>query len=245
LLRRLLAQHPDILAGFDTGVAPSVAFQWRNFATSLGSLHQEFFFLNPKTVSTIMGRMLEGALRAEGEKRIIFEKTSLNIVAFEAIGEMLPGAKFIHVVRDGRDVAASLMSCDWRHNETGRLLPHVSDPVKAIEYWSSLVSAGLAAERKLGQGKRIIRVRYEDLASNPEDTMLKLCEFIGLIPSSEETLCPLLAESDYRGMERDSLPLLLAPLTRSRIHRHKHDFSPEVIRSLEQSAGPVLAALGY
>jgi len=102
LLRRLLAQHPGVLAGSDTAIAPSVAFQWRNFAQSLGTLHQEFFDLEPEAVSGIMGRFLEGSLRAENERRIIFEKTSINVAAFEALADMLPGVRSIIAVASGK-----------------------------------------------------------------------------------------------------------------------------------------------
>ncbi|GJL91679.1 sulfotransferase family protein [Hyphococcus sp.] len=245
LLRRFLARHPDILAGPDTAIAPSVAFQWRHFAQSLGSLHKEYFDLEPAAVSAILGRFLEGALRAEHERRIILEKTSVNVAAFEALADMMPHAKFIHVVRDGRDVAASLLQRDWRDPATGHPFAHVSDANAAITYWASLIATGIAAERKLRASGRVLRVRYEDIVLQPEATVTTILNFIGAEWPPSKPLDPPLVDSDYRGMERDSLPLLQGAVTRTRVGRYKTDFPSSLLRQIEESGGPALTALGY
>ena len=245
LLRRFLARHPRVLAGADTAIAPSVAFQWRHFAQSLSTLHQDFFELAPEDVAGIMGRFLEGSLRADNELRIIVEKTSVNVAAFDALADMMPGAKFIHVVRDGRDVAASLLQRDWRDPATGHPFPHVSDAHAAMSYWASLVATGIAAERKLKASGRILRVAYEDMVSKPAETVRAILKFIGAEwPPSAPLQAPLI-DSDYRGMERESLPLMLQPVTAARVGRHRSELTPAVIRDLEASTGPALTALGY
>ncbi|WP_375204449.1 sulfotransferase family protein [Hyphococcus sp.] len=245
LLRRLLARHPEILAGPDTGAAPAIAFQWRNYAQSLGGLHEKYFDLKPDYVADTMGRFLEGLLRAEREQRTIVEKTSLNVVAFEALSVILPAAKFIHVVRDGRDVTASLLERNWRDPSTGQPFPHVSDRMAAIQYWSGLVAAGLDAEKKLGPRGRIFRVRYEDLAARPESAAKAICEFLDLDWPAAKDLKPPLANDDYLGLERDSLPLMLGPVTASRIGRHRRVMPADIVRQLEDAGRPTLAALGY
>ena len=245
LLRKMVAPHPQILAGPDTGIAPSVAFQWKNFAETLGGLHRDHFDLSPGMVAETMGRFLAGALRAESEARIIVEKTSLNVAAFEALADMLPGAKFIHVVRDGRDVVASLLERDWRDPATGAAFAHVTDPAAAIDYWASLIAAGIAAERKLAGAGRMLRLRYEDLAGRPRATLAAVCKFIGAAWPIEGAIPPALENSDYRGMERDSLPMLLGPVTPTQIGRYKKMLSPATQDLITARAGPALTALGY
>ena len=245
LLRKVIARHPRILAGPDTGAAPSIAFQWRNYAQSLGGLHEKYFDLQPDYVAETMGRFLETILRAEGETRIILEKTSLNVAAFEALAVILPAAKFIHVVRDGRDVATSLLERSWRDPATGQPFPHVSDRKAAIDYWAGLVATGLAAENTLEDQGRIFRLRYEDLAVRPEGAMKAVCEFLDIDWPATEPLRPPLANEDYIGLERDSLPMMLGPMTSSRIGRHRRVLQPDVIRQLEDAAKPALTALGY
>jgi hypothetical protein len=211
----------------------------------LGSLHKDYFDLEPSAVSGIMGRFLEGALRTENERRTIVEKTSLNVAAFDSLAEMMPGAKFIHVVRDGRDVAASLLERDWCDPATGQPFAHVSDPKAAITYWSALAAIGLAAEQKLEASGRVIRISYENIVRRPEQTQEKVFQFIGAEWPAHEPPGPPLADSDYRSMERDSLPLLLGEITSVRIGRHTSDLSPAIIRQIEETGRPALTALGY
>lgn len=245
LLRKIIARHPRVLAGPDTGAAPSIGLQWRNYAQSLGGLHEKYFDLEPDYVAETMGRFLETILRAESETRIILEKTSLNITAFDALAVILPAAKFIHVVRDGRDVAASLLERNWRDPATGQPFAHVSDRQAAIDYWSGLTATGLAAEKKLEGSGRLIRVRYEDLAGRPDSAIKTICDFLEIDWPSAAPLRPPLANEDYIGLERDSLPLMLAPMTSSRIGRHRRILTPDIIRQLEDGGRPALTALGY
>ena len=245
LLRKMIARHPCVLAGPDTGAAPSIALQWRNYAQSLGGLHEKYFDLQPDYVAETMGRFLETILRAEGETRIILEKTSLNVAAFDALATILPGAKFLHVVRDGRDVATSLLERSWRDPATRQPFPHVSDRKAAIGYWAGLVAVGLEAEQKLKPTGRIFRLRYEDLAGRPDSALKTVCEFLDIDWPPAEPLRPPLANEDYTGLERDSLPMMLGPMTSSRIGRHRRVLQPDVIRQLEDAARPALTALGY
>jgi len=78
-------------------------------------------------------------------------------------------AKFIHIVRDGRGVASSIIPLDWGPNNI----------IKAAYWWTERVAYGLAAESFLGNDK-IIRVRYEDLVINPSVTIKQLCSFLNI-----------------------------------------------------------------
>lgn len=80
-----------------------------------------------------------------------------------------PDAKFIHIIRDGRGVAASIMPLDWGPNSI----------IKAARWWMRLVSFGLAAETFLDP-EQIMRVKYEDLVHRPEETLQMVCQFLGI-----------------------------------------------------------------
>lgn len=244
VLRKILATHPRFRTGPDTGAAPAVAFQWREFATNLGNLHRDYFDLDDDAVAAIMGRFLAAILRQDGEPRIVFEKTSLNAVAFEPLARILPAARFIHVVRDGRDVAASLLDRDWTDPRTGAPFAHVADPLAAMTYWTRLAGIGLAGEDALGRDGRILRVRYEDLAADPDAEAARICGFLGVEWPPPE-LAPAPGAADYFGLERESLPALLGPVTTSRIGRWRERFTGEERRALEEIGRGALRALGY
>ena len=216
LLRRLLEPHSRIHCGPDTGLPPAIAMQWQAFANQLGTLHASDFGLEAEDVRHAMADLLAGLFDtplAADPRQVLIEKTALNVAAFEQLGQMLPGAKFIHVVRDGRDVGASLLARDWR-DANGQAYPHVSQPAAALKYWGDLTGIGLRAERALAG--RVHRVRYEDLVTRPKPTLTALTDFLGL--KYEPAMLHFSARPiELKGLERDSLPLINRALTQRRI----------------------------
>lgn len=97
------------------------------------------------------------------------DHTPDNVYNLTTLLEAFTDAKAVHIIRDGRAVAASMMPLDWGPN-TARGAGH---------YWVENVSYGLAAESILNQD-RITQVRYEDLVSSPEQVLEWLCSWLGL-----------------------------------------------------------------
>jgi hypothetical protein len=242
LMRRLLAGHPEIRCGADTGIAPAIAMQAADFAATLGSLHRTEFHLDDSDVRRIFGKIVAKCLAPNEDRRVVCEKTSLNVLVFEQLALLLPKARFIHVVRDGRDVASSLLMRDWRSPQTGARFPHVSDPAAAADYWKALATIGLKAEQSLAPSGRLMRVSYESLVDNTADVLADLCDFLGV---SDEEIVDAPDEIEWLGMERDSLPMLLQPVSSSQVDISRTRLSPDVRRQIEDIASPALAALGY
>ncbi|WP_417489627.1 sulfotransferase family protein [Maricaulis sp.] len=217
VMRRLLAGHSRIHCGPDTGLPVAIAMQWKNFATQLGELHSQDFGLEAEQVRANMAELLTGLI---GEPidglpgHRLVEKTSLNILAFERLGRLLPQARFVHIVRDGRDVAASLLQRDWRGPD-GRPFAHVSEPGAALQYWCDLTGIGLQAETAIGPG-RLLRLRYEDVVKKPKRSVTALLRFLGL-EYEPATLNYSGNPIELIGLERDSLPLVDAPVCADRI----------------------------
>src|SRR5436190_16933042 len=86
-----------------------------------------------------------------------------------AIAEYLPNAKFVYLVRDGRDVALSLLR--------GHL--HAFHVYFAAEYWAWTQRSCLNALADPAKSARIHVLKYEDLIASPEAVMRALMQFIG------------------------------------------------------------------
>jgi Sulfotransferase family len=97
------------------------------------------------------------------------DKTPMHVLYLGRLGRMFPEARFVHLVRDGRDVALSYLDAAWG--------PATVEEA-AVE-WRRRVAAGRRAGRRLGPG-RYVEVRYEDLAADPEPVVRRLCEFTTL-----------------------------------------------------------------
>lgn len=122
-------------------------------------------------------RLLDGPTLAElvdalyrlysGEKPRWGDKTPGYVHEINRLHRLLPCAKFIHVIRDGRDVCLSLRGTGWRGDVTW--------PIG--RYWSECVSAGCAQGRALPRGL-YAEIAYEDLVLNTEGTVRRVCEFL-------------------------------------------------------------------
>jgi protein-tyrosine sulfotransferase len=240
LLRALLSTHPGIYCGSDTVLAPPIVMQWKSFSTSLGQLHSTDFALDSEAVRQNMAQLLIGVL-GPGDSVQIVDKSPLNVVVFADLARLLPQAKFVHVVRDGRDVAASLLERDWRHPQTGQAFDHVRDPLAALTYWARLAGAGVRAEAEIGP-QRCLRVRYEDLVQRPKRTLKALFAFMEL-EMPRDVFEFHRRSLDLVGTERDSEALLSKPLTRNRVGR-----APAPLKARAHSISQIsslLAQLGY
>lgn len=101
--------------------------------------------------------------RAAG-KRYIIEKTPGHIHRLEAIRRHVPNARLVIMVRDGRDVTASLARRYHGNFERG------------LARW--VADTGIAVAE---QGRPDVFVlRYEDLVGGPEAMLRRLCSFLGL-----------------------------------------------------------------
>lgn len=106
------------------------------------------------------------------------EKTPRHVRYVDEIERLVPGARFIHVLRDGRDVVASVVEVSRRH--PGRWAGERT-PAGALEVWAGDVRRSLA----VAGGERHHLVRYEALVADPGGTLREACRFAGLGWESE------------------------------------------------------------
>jgi hypothetical protein len=175
------------------------------------------------------------ALYAEARgKRRYAEKTPINIMNIPLLATLFPESRFIHLIRDGRDVALSYLDTDFGVDT----VPH------AAIYWRRFVREGRRAGRRLGPA-RYREVRYEELLADPERTLRELCQFVDLpyAPSMleyPERANELMADVPHR---EHHTRLALPPTAGLRDWRRDMD-GPDV-ELFEAIAGDLLDELGY
>ena len=105
-----------------------------------------------------------------GAKRYFGDSTPVNIMQSDLIFRLLPESKFIHVVRDGRDVAASVVQEKWGPNE------HFA----ALNWWANRIKTGKSALNQVPT-ENCMEVRIEDLVIHRrEETLAKILDFLQL-----------------------------------------------------------------
>ena len=178
------------------------------------------------------------------------DKTPYYVRKMDVIKEVLPEARFVHLIRDGRGVAQSIMHL-WFGPDTIE---------EAAEFWVARIDEARRKARRLGD--HYIEVRYEDVVRDPEPHLRRICEFVEL-PWDERILTyyehideriametpPEEIAPDGRVVATEERLKIMENLSRppdpSRIDRWKDDMAAQDQRTFESIAGERLAELGY
>ena len=160
------------------------------------------------------------------------DKTPPFVLHMDLLARLFPEARFVHLIRDARDVSRSLVGTSFGPNGIAR----------AAEIWSRRVSRGRASGARLG-GKRYLEVRYESLVSRPEAVLRDVCALAEL-RFSDEMLRPELAVTTVPDRERPHHTNLARPLTPG-LRDWRHDMPDAEVAVVEAVAGALLTELGY
>jgi len=141
--------------------------------------------------------------------------------------EQFPGLKFLHVVRDGRDMAYSANQNQLTKHRDALLDSSEltwPEPLQSIALWARLNTrvADYGEQRLRGQ---YARIRFEDLCREPVKTIGRVLEFFGL-------------EGDVESMARTEVA---SPASLARWRSQP----PETIEALNRQAGSALRRFGY
>ncbi len=159
------------------------------------------------------------------------EKTPRYIENIPMLAGMFPDARFIHIVRDGRDVALSYAHVDFGPRTVA----------KAAQLWSRRVAAGIRDGRPLGP-QRYIEIRNEDLANDTEAEVTKICSFLGI----EADPAMFDEKARARGIvEKSKHNFDPAAGGRKRMSDWRTEMRPRDIEVVETVAGDVLSQVGY
>ncbi len=244
LLRMMLDSHRRICCGPESSV-------FRRRALNPESLAERFGF-PPAEVQAIYDRARSRpqfidefaalCLQKTGKARWA-EKTPRNISRIAEIFRCFPEARFVHVLRDGRDVACSLRTHPRHRVENGKLVP--LDTWKPIAGCARRWRDDIEGSRPFWGDPRFHTVRYEDLVLDPRPVLEKLMNFLGE-PWDEAMLAHAGAGSPFRDVTRFAQnPEALAAVSTASLSRWQRDLDAKDRRVFKRIAGPLLVELGY
>lgn len=134
-------------------------------------------------------------LQQAAQKKLFVSKRTANNRRLQTLDAIFPQAKYLHLIRDGRDVAASLSRVEWWNDHPLWWDPYHRTPRQALAYgvdmlwlcahnWvkeTEVIEHGLAQINSSQQ----LDVRFEDLVTSPIAEMQRLLDFLGLPQSVE------------------------------------------------------------
>lgn len=203
----------------DIRSSPCFRFANKRIAPPLPENWQEF----PRNLSTIFDSVFGFFALKEGKHRWC-EKTPMHALHITLLAKIFPDASFVHVIRDGRDCAASFHR-RWRNT-----------PECTIYRWKNLVCKARSEGSMLGE--RYFQIRYEKLTTAPEKQVRRLCSFLGL-----EYKDDLLKSA--QGNHKASRTLTGNGPIFTNTGKWRIYFDDKQVRRLERIAGSTLSSLGY
>jgi hypothetical protein len=161
------------------------------------------------------------------------DKRPLYLRHLPTILRLFPDAQIIDIMRDGRDCVASLKETPWKPSGFDTL----------VDYWTKSADASLLARRRY-PADVYHQVRYEDLVTDPEPHLRRMCAFLGEdydpAMSAPDKLAPV-AVPQYKTWHT----LTHRAPTTERIQSWRARLSAEELRRCEEAFGDRLARFGY
>jgi hypothetical protein len=267
LIRLMLDSHPELAIPGETHWVPKLIRRVENQERTpdeladliIGSKRWQEFHLDADRLRERFREMPRGnaadAIRAfyllyaerEGKSRY-GDKTPGYVREMIRIQRTLPEVRFIHIIRDGRDVSLSHMRMNWG--------PRTYE--ESAQLWVERISK---ARRMAPKVRHYHEVHFEDLVRDTEGTLRRVCDMIDL------DFDPAMLDYHERAEERlqeknvdlvrrhgptqpaaarmESHKLAKEPPRQDRLEAWRHKMTEEEIASYERIAGPLLRELGY
>jgi hypothetical protein len=228
-LQRIVTAHPDVAAVpsethlFAGGIAP--LFEgFQHSLRSSGKVGEVYVERDAALDATrdLCDVVFAGAVEP-GSARIA-ERTPLHVFHLELIADIYPDARFVHIIRDGRDVARSIAAQSWGPVEIA----------EAAAEWRDAVLAGRGA----GLPETVYReVRYEDLLTDPAPVVAGLYEWLGL-EASNQVVAEAIGEAGI-GANLGAAPSGIG------VAKWRESYTRADLEAFDRVAGDVLRELGY
>lgn len=242
LLRVMLDSHPRIYCGPEGSVFRRRALDPIALADRFGLPRKELRILDETARSrpAFIEAFAAVCLRHAGKARWA-EKTPRNISRVGAIFRCFPETRFVHVLRDGRDVACSLRTHPRHRVVDGRLVP--TGNWKAIGPCARRWRDDVECSRPFWGDPRFHTLSYEELVGNPRAALGRLMEFLG--EPWDEAMLAHAGAADRDVTRFAQSPEAAGSVHTSSIGRWQRDLDARDRRIFKRIAGPLLVELGY
>ncbi len=231
VLGRMISRHPTVRYLFEPNARWAVVDPRTDFL-QLYVPGPARVMMGAELVSASTRARFQATFRPYGRK-VLVDKSPTNSLRVDYLEELAPGALYVHILRDGVDVARSIstLAAQTVYYPGGRMLNSwwgINDVKWSLlardariagydicnldELESSeqrgayewLVTVSEIARAKNHLGHRLCEVRYADLLANPEDVLRRIADHMRLVPDNSWL--------------RDAVSLIRSPPSRSESH---------------------------
>ncbi|KAA0274946.1 MAG: sulfotransferase [Acidobacteria bacterium] len=268
LLRMMLDAHPELTIPPETHFVPELIEaaegrdptpeallatitrqrEWGDFGLTGEELLERFRAIEPLNAGDALRAFYSAYAERAGKPRW-GEKTPIYVKSMRKIERALPEARFVHVIRDGRDVALSIRDRAVKEHPIDRI----------AERWVRRITRAREQAKRL---RRYEEIRYESLILETRPTLERICAQLEL-PWDDAVLdyhrqSAVRLEEMRRELPEDGRRTTLSVERRmatharttekpdpKRVSRWREAMSRSDRELFESIAGPLLAELGY
>ncbi len=208
------------------------AYAFSIFNLGIKKAEQVLETASPTTFAGASAALFEASAKKQGKPRW-GDKTPHYVRHVDWLAESFPTAKFLHMIRDGRDVARSRVEAGFTKNIRA-----------SARHWKKEVLTGRESGTQLPD-HRYRELFFEDLVDRPRSVLQNLCDWVGL--DYEENMLHYHQDSDHSIPDKHAHlhEKVSDPIDSSRAQAWKKSLSQREIGDIEDVAGDLLRDLGY
>lgn len=201
----------------------------------------------PTDYATLCALIYEAYANSRSRSAVLWgDKNNFHVNHLPTLNEIYPEARFLHIVRDGRDVVCSYREV-MKQNSTSPYAPQFRTDIESIAgEWSSNVCN---VENYLSglDGSRKRTLRYEDLVRQPESAIAGICAWVGLDYEQQ------MLEFHDRNIRDQLEPTLtmdwkqrtIEPVSAKTVGRFRTLLTADELERFNRVAGNALCRFGY
>lgn len=210
----------------------------------------------PEVAAAIYEALADARRELRGD--VLVEKNPKHVIRIPFLHALFPEARFLHLIRDGRDTVASLMfrnrGPEWGHLQVPgwrELLVRyeMANHIRCAHQWHYAVSAArrdAAAQRAIAARDLYREVKYEDLVRRPEEVLRSVCDFLALEPDPAVDAFLLKIQDETRDSYHARRQVRhFVDNHRRRIGRYRENLEPKQLSEIMAVCGELLEELGY
>ncbi len=210
--------------------------RFKQFELDANEVRERIERVRPRTWRSVFDGLMSAYAEARGRPRWA-EKTPDHFQHLPRLFEWYPDARVLFVVRDPRAVAASTARSPWGNDDYAGHAYRWRRSIGVLE--------GLAGD------ERVMRVRYEDLVTDPEPTLRAVCEHIGeafdpaMLEAGDEATPGAKAGSAKGEWAAEHFRRASGAVNTESLEKWRKQMSPAQVRDVEAVAGHKLREQGY
>ncbi len=233
LLDRMLSAHPAVESIEEQ---ETLADAQRDFVLAHGGLDRLRHITEAVRSGYVDAYRRRVADAGAGRSPVVLDKLPLHSIFLPVISAVFPDARVIFVIRDPRDVC---LSCFMQRFELNTAMAHFLDLELTAEYYVAVMELALDSLDRLPI--RHLRVRYEDLVTDPAPNLRDLIGFMGL--DWDPAVLDYRSRIEGSKIDTPSYRQVSRPLYRSSIGRWRR--YEEQLEPIRETLAPLVSRLGY